>query len=437
MKFYGFVSTLICCAFISIVPTLLFSQTRPAITAHDLRLRMNILASDSLQGRRTGEQGCEKAAKYIAAEFKKFGLTSLPMPAPPPDNSLEMLLPFPYFQNYQFSERQFDSTKKIKTRAVNIFGFLRGNDKKLRDEVVIIGAHYDHLGMGGMFALDTVKAIHYGADDNASGTVGLLELAEYYAKHRKSLKRSLLFIAFSGEEEGLFGSINYIKYPLVSLEKTQAMINMDMIGRLKDSVLIVEGMGSSPYWKLLMDSLKHNNLTMRYKPDGVGPSDHSPFYRKNIPVLFYFTGLHKDYHKATDTKDKINYEGEVQVLDLVRRSIDAIQSKPDRIPFTLVPEDTTKKVGVFKVYVGGVPDYGYDGEGLKISDITAGSPADKAGLKADDIVIQFADITIKNIYDYTGALGKFKPDDVVDFRVKRGKEVITVAVKLGKRSNAH
>jgi aminopeptidase YwaD len=401
-----------------------FPQTTSAITESDLRLRMNILASDSLAGRRTGEPGAEKAARYIASEFKRIGL--VPMS---PGKS--------YFQYYDFSEKAFDSTKKEKTKAMNVIGYLPGNDKKLKDELVIIGAHYDHLGMGGKNALDTVKAIHYGADDNASGTTGVLELAEYYSKHRNTLKRSLLFISFSGEEEGLFGSINYTKNPLISLEKTQAMINMDMIGRLKDSILIIEGMGSSPYWKTLMDSLKHDNFVMRYKPDGVGPSDHSSFYRKNIPVLFYFTGLHKDYHKATDTKDKINYVGEVEVLDLVRRSIDAIQSKPDRIAFTIVPEDTTKKVGTFRVYVGGVPDYGYDGEGLKISDITPGSPADKAGLKAEDIVIKFANIEIKNIYDYTGALGKFKPDDIVDFRVKRGKDTLTIAVKLGKRGDAH
>ena len=423
MKFPRFIQNLLSIAY-SIIPIFAFCQTSPQITASDLRLRMNILASDSLAGRRTGEPGCEKAARYIASEFKRIGLQTF-------DSAKH------YFQYYSFSERMFDSTKKWKTVGANVIGFLRGNDKKLKDEAVIVGAHYDHLGMGGLFALDTVKAIHYGADDNASGTVGLLELAEYYSKHRKSLKRSLLFIAFSGEEEGLFGSKDYTISPLLPLAKTQAMINMDMVGRLKDSILIIEGMGSSPYWKQLMDSLKHENFAMRYKPDGVGPSDHSSFYRKNIPVLFYFTGLHKDYHKATDTKDKINYEGEVQVLDLVRRSIDAIQSKPDRITFTLVPEDTTKKVGVFKVYVGGVPDYGYDGIGLKISDITPGSPADKAGLKAEDIVIKFADIDIKNIYDYTGALGKFKPDDVVDFKVKRGKEIITIAVKLGSRSSMH
>ena len=411
-------------ALLSFTSDFLYSQTIPAITAKDLRLRMNILASDSLAGRLTGSPGCEKAAHYIASEFKRIGLVPLGSGKS-------------YFQDYDFSEKTFDSTKTEKTKAANVIGFIRGNDKKLKDEVVIIGAHYDHLGMGGRNALDSVKAIHYGADDNASGSVGLLELAEYYAKHRSSLKRSLLFISFSGEEEGLFGSIHYAKNPLLPIEKTQAMINMDMIGRLKDSILIVEGMGTSPYWKPLMDSLKHENFNMRYKPDGVGPSDHSSFYRKNIPILFYFTGLHKDYHKATDTKDKINYEGEVQVLDLVRRSIDAIQSKPGRIAFTIVPEDTTKKVGAFHVYVGGVPDYGYDGEGLKISEITPGSPADKAGLKAEDIVIKFADINIKNIYDYTNALGKFKPDDVVNFEVKRGKETLTIPVKLGVRSSPH
>lgn len=424
MKIFLFFRPLFYFVVLAVVPLQSFSQTTPAITSRDLRQRMNILASDSLAGRRTGEPGCEKAARYIASEFKRIGLLPL-------DSAKS------YFQHYEFSEKAFDSTKKEKTKSANVIGFIRGNDKKLKNEVIIIGAHYDHLGMGGKNALDTITAIHYGADDNASGTVGVLELAEYYAKNRKSLKRSLLFISFSGEEEGLFGSINYSKHPLLPIEKTQAMINMDMIGRLKDSVLIIEGMGSSPYWKTLMDSVKHENFAMRYKPDGIGPSDHSSFYRKNIPVLFYFTGLHKDYHKATDTKDKINYEGEVQVLELVKRSIDAIQSKPDRITFTLVPEDTAKKTGTFKVYVGGVPDYGYDGEGLKISDITPGSPADKAGLKAEDIVVKFADINIKNIYDYTGALGKFKPDDVVDFQVKRGKEMLTIPVKLGKRGEAH
>lgn len=397
-------------------------KTKPAITAADLRERLNVLASDSLAGRRTGEPGCDKAAAYIAREFKRIGLEVL-------DPSQT------YLQPYEFSERQFDSTKTSMTKGVNVVGFLHGSDKTLSREVVVIGAHFDHLGMGGRNALDSVKAFHYGADDNASGTAGVLELAEYFTKHRKEIKRSLVFITFSGEEEGLFGSAHYVKHPLVSLEHTQAMINMDMIGRLKDSVLIVEGMGTSPEWKKIVDTTlaKKMPIAFHFKPDGEGPSDHSSFYRKNLPVLFFFTGLHKDYHKASDTKDKINYKGEEQVLSIVKNVVVKTANFAGKLPFTIVPVDTTKKTKGFHAYVGGVPDYGYDGEGLKISDITPGSPAAAAGLKAEDIVIQFGDMYIKNIYDYTNALSKYNAGDTVKFIVKRGRDTVTVSVTLGNR----
>lgn len=396
------------------------AQTTSEITESDLKIRIDILASDSLEGRRSGTIGCEKAASYIASEFKRIGL--LPLDSA---NS--------YLQHFEFSERAIDTTKKEKTKTANVIGFLEGNDTDLKDEVVIIGGHYDHLGWGGKHALDSVKAIHYGADDNASGTAGIIELAEYFAKNRSSLKRSLLFMAYSGEEEGLHGSIYYTKNPYLPLEKTQAMINMDMIGRMKDSILIVEGMGSSPYWKELFATLDTQYFKMRYKPDGVGPSDHSPFYRKNIPVLFYFTGLHKDYHKASDTKDKINFEGMSDALSLVRECITRIQEKNDTIPYTLVPIDTTKKATSFSVYVGGIPDYGYDGEGLKISDVTPNSPAARAGMKPEDIIVKFGDKAIKNIYDYTGQLSKSKVGDVVDFVVKRAGTDIVLSVTLGTR----
>ncbi|MBS1904550.1 MAG: M28 family peptidase [Bacteroidetes bacterium] len=410
------------CLLLACAGTTFAQKTTPAITAADLRARLNILASDSLAGRRTGEPGCDKAARYIAGEFKRFGL--------------EVLDPTQtYLQEYEFSEHQFDSTKTTPTKAANVVGFLKGSDKNLSREVVIIGAHYDHLGMGGHNALDTVKSFHYGADDNASGTAGMLELAEYFSKHRKELKRSVIFIGFSGEEEGLFGSANYVKHPLYSLDQTQAMINMDMIGRLKDSVLIVEGMGTSPEWKKIVDPSLTKKLPIAFhlKPDGEGPSDHASFYRKNIPVLFFFTGLHKDYHKASDTRDKINYNGEEQVLSIIKKIVVKTANLATRLPYTIVPIDTSKKTTTFHAYVGGVPDYGYDGEGLKISDITPGSPAAAAGLKAEDIVIQFGDMQIKNIYDYTKALSKHNAGETVLFTVKRGRDTVALNVTLGNR----
>ncbi len=404
----------------------LAQKTTNEITVGDLKARLNILTSDSLAGRRTGEIGMEKTANYIAKEFKRIGLEVI-------DPSQT------FYQRYEFSEHQFDSTKISPTKGVNVIGFLRGNDKSLSREVVIIGAHFDHLGMGGRNALDTVKAFHRGADDNASGTAGVLELAEYFVKHRNELNRSLLFMTFSGEEEGLFGSQQYVKSPLFSFDHTQAMINMDMIGRLKDSILIIEGMGTSPAWDSIFRSISSAKkpFVIRYKQDGEGPSDHASFYRKHLPVLFFFTGLHKDYHRASDTKDKLDYNGEANILKLVSEVIKQTANTLSKIPFTIVPIDTTKKSTSFKVYVGGVPDYGYDGEGLKISDVTPGSPAAKAGLLAEDIIVKFGELQIKNIYDYTNALSSLHPGDKIIALIKRGKNTIEVPIELGSRAGMH
>ncbi len=405
--------------------------TSSSITIDDLKERVAILASDSLEGRRTGLPGADKAARYIAGEFARIGLSALGDKSRGTHGS--------YYQHFEFSEKQFDSTKTEKTKGMNVIGMLEGTDPELKKTVIVIGAHYDHLGFGGRNALDSSKEIHYGADDNASGTAGLIELAEYFAKNKQHVKRSLLFMGFSGEEEGLFGSTHYTKEPYIPLERTEAMLNMDMIGRLNDSsVLIVEGMGTSPIWRDLITSYEESKpFRLRLKPDGVGPSDHSPFYRKGVPILFFFTGIHRDYHKATDTKDKVNYTGQKAVLDLVRATIETIASRVDSIPYTIVPVDTTKKVSAFKVYVGGVPDYGYDGEGLKISDITPNSPAQRAGLKAEDIIVKFGETPIKNIYDYTGVLSKYKPDDVVQLVVKRSGEMITLPLTLAAKKDVH
>jgi hypothetical protein len=397
-------------------------ESTTAITARDIRERLSVLASDSLEGRRSGSPGAEKAARYISQEFRRIGLT-------PIDSEKSFL------QHFTFKEH-LDSVHSELISTANVIGLLKSNDPHYRGEYIIVGAHYDHLGYGGKYALDTVHAIHYGADDNASGATGVLELAEYFAAHRSLLKRSIVFMSFSGEEEGLCGSSYYVNHPLVPLANTVAMINMDMIGRLAaDSTLIVEGVGTSPIWTPLvkrLDSPKQFNLKL--KQTGMGPSDHESFYLKNLPVLFFFTGFHTDYHRSTDTRDKINAEGEVKVLDFVRSILYVLAESPDTIPFSHPAEDTTQKASSFHVYVGGVPDYGYDGDGVRISAIMEHSPAEKAGFKAMDVIVDFGGKKIRNIYDYTDALSKYKPGDVVNVLLDRGTIQVTLPVTLGSRA---
>jgi hypothetical protein len=404
-------------------------KTVPEITAADIRERLNILASDSLAGRRTGEPGAEKAARYIASEFQRIGLRT-------PFGGRDLTS---YFLPFDFSERALDTTKRGKTHGMNVVGRIQGSDPVLQKQNIVIGAHYDHLGMGGNFALDSAHAIHYGADDNASGATGLLEIAEELARKNIRPKRSIIFIAFSGEEEGLFGSADYTEnLDKGDVEEVQAMLNMDMIGRMTDSTLIVQGLGSSPVFRSLVDSLNQpRHLDLKYFQTGTGPSDHAKFYAKNIPVLFFFTGFHEDYHRASDTKEKINAEGEAKVAKYVESIALNLANRPDKIPFTRVAGDTEQKAASFSVYVGGVPDYGYDGEGLRISEVRDNSPAQIAELKKGDVVVKFDDMKIKNIYDYTNALAKHKPGDLVQFTLQRNGKEIQLPVVLGRRPKEH
>jgi aminopeptidase YwaD len=399
------------------------AKTVPAITAHDIYERLSILASDSLEGRRSGTPGADKAANYISSEFRRLKLTSLT------DKS--------YLQQFSFSERAIDTTRTGRTSAENVLAMIPGTDPKLKDEVIVVGAHYDHLGWGDKhFALDSVTAIHYGADDNASGSAGVLELAEALASTK--LKRSVLFMSFSGEEEGLFGSDYFVEHPLVPLKNIVAMINMDMIGRLQDSTLIVQGIGTSPSWKdIVTNKPEAKPLRLKLTQTGRGPSDHSKFNSKDIPVLFFFTGFHPDYHKATDTKEKINTAGEAQVLELAKSIVLDLANRSDRPAFSRVAEDTSEKQTSFHVYVGGVPDYGYDGDGVRISEVTDHSPAQAAGLQKDDVIINFGGQVIHNIYDYTDALSKHVPGDVVITGIIRKEVKMTVNVTLGSRGANH
>ncbi len=326
--------------------------------------------------------------------------------------------------------------RRVTKSSANVIGFLEGSDHDLKSEVVVIGGHYDHIGLGeaGSLAEGRGKEIHNGADDNASGTAGVLELAHAFSTRRTVLKRSLVFAAFSAEEAGLLGSKYYAANPPVPLDKTVAMINMDMIGRMKENRLVVGGSGSSPVWKTLLEQLNQGKLGLRFEDDGYGPSDHASFYAKNIPVLFLFTGVHQDYHRPGDDYQKINFLDTQKVLELAFETARELSEMPQRPQFSKSKESKEGRArGEFRVYLGTIPEYGEEVDGVKLSGVREGSPAAKAGLKGGDIIVECSGKQIKNVYDYTYVLGDRKVGDVVDIVVLRGKERIKMQATLEPR----
>lgn len=340
--------------------------------------------------------------------------------------------------------------------AANVIGILEGSDPKWKDEAIVIGAHYDHLGHGGEGSGSLAPRsgeIHHGADDNASGVAGMLELARIFAAQQPRPKRTLVFMAFSGEEEGLLGSDYYVKHPLIPLANTVAMVNMDMIGRLKDNKLTVGGVGTAPEWRAWLDHANLpvamtasmtrpgtpttvgdrsapgepaanliKDLILTLNEDGYGPSDHQSFYIKKIPVLFFFTGSHEDYHKPSDTADKINYEGQARIVALVARTVQEIDRSDKRPTYAVAKSDSTGRASGFRVYLGTIPNYGETNEGLLLDGIRDDSPAAKAGLKAGDRIVKLAGRDVHNVYDYTYALGEMKAGQEYEVEVIRGGE---------------
>ena len=313
--------------------------------------------------------------------------------------------------------------------AYNVIGILDGSDPVLKNETIVIGAHYDHLGRGGEGSLAPNSGqVHHGADDNASGTAGLLELARIFSAQRPKLKRTVVFIAFSGEEEGLLGSNYYVNHPVVPLADTVAMFNMDMIGRMKDRKLVISGVGTATEWRQLLTA-SNGGFELSMNEDGFGPSDHSSFYGKKIPVLFFWTGTHSDYHKPSDTFDKINYTDEARILSFVARIIRDADSAEKRLTFTTAKTDTTTpRTGGFRVYLGTIPNYADSNDGLLIDGVREASPAEKAGLKAGDKIVKIGNRDVKNVYDYTYALGEMKAGQEYVVEVLRGTERLTLKI---------
>ena len=311
--------------------------------------------------------------------------------------------------------------------AYNVIGVLEGSDPILRKENIIIGAHYDHLGRGGDGSLAPKPGeIHHGADDNASGTAGLIELARLFSAQRPKLKHTLIFIAFGGEEEGLLGSNYYVNHPLAPLTDTVGMINMDMIGRMKDRKLIIGGVGTAKEWRGLIEPEKSFELTLN--EDGIGPSDHSSFYLKQVPVLFFWTGTHNDYHKPSDTSDKINYTDEAKILSFVARIVRDIDGADKRLTYTTAKSDQAPRAGGFRVYLGTIPNYADSNDGMLLDGVREDSPAAKAGLKAGDRIVKIDNRDVKNVYDYTYALGEMKAGQQYVFEIVRGSEKLTLRV---------
>ena len=310
--------------------------------------------------------------------------------------------------------------------AHNVVAVIEGSDPVLKDEYIVVGAHYDHLGRGGEGSLaERPGEIHHGADDNASGTAGVLELARVFSAQRSRLKRTLVFIAFSGEEEGLLGSNYYVNHPLTPLDKTIAMINMDMIGRMKDGKLSIGGVGTAKEWRQIIGTGETFALTLN--EDGYGPSDHASFYMKQVPVLFFFTGNHSDYHKPSDTFDKINYNDEARILTMVARIVRDIDTADQRLTFTTAKADPPRGGG-FRVYLGTIPNYADTNDGLLLDGVRDDSPAAKAGLKAGDRVVKIGSRDVKNVYDYTAALGEMKAGQEYVIEVMRGSEKLTLKI---------
>ena len=333
------------------------------------------------------------------------------------------------------------STEVIRTRKTvkNVIAGLPGSDPALRNEWVVVGAHYDHLGLGDRNSLapSQIGQIHHGADDNASGTAGVLEIARLAAKNKPQWKRSVLFITFAGEELGLLGSSQFVNHPTIPLNGIAGMINMDMIGRLNNDRLFVGGVGTSPSFKPWLAEFNETiHLQLDYSDSGYGASDHMSFNAKKIPVLFFFSGLHSDYHKPTDTSDKINPNGAVKVLSIVYMMADRMATDVNHLEYTEVQQPkpaTAGSGGGYGPYFGSIPDFRDDLKGVLFADVQNNSPAAKAGLKQGDLLVAFDGKPIENLYDFTYALRTKKVGDVVAVVVKRNGQELKVNVTLEAR----
>ena len=386
-------------------------------TKNHIKNDVTFLAKDELNGRETGTEGEQKAADFIAKRFKEIGLE--------PKGTKGFFQDFTFkpssdpHQEAKFTSKNEDGT----VTGTNVVAFIDNN----AENTIVIGAHYDHLGYGDEGSLHRgEKAIHNGADDNASGVAVMLDLARKL--NGNFINNNYLFIAFSGEEKGLLGSNYFTKNATVDMNTVNFMINMDMVGRLKeDKSLAVHGVGSSP---IFSQTLMSNNpgFNVLKKESGVGPSDHTSFYLKDVPVLHFFTGQHEDYHKPSDDSDLLNYEGMEEISEYIYTIISDLDDN-GKLAFRKTKNES-EEVPRFKVALGVIPDYMFDGKGMRIDGISEDKPAQKAGLQKGDVVVKLGDSTVVDMMSYMRALSSFEKGNKTKVTVDRNGEQVDADIKF-------
>ena len=403
------INLLIACGFFSLIQVKAQRVNTDMIGQH-----ISYLSSDQLKGRNTSSAEELKVANYIASQFRSMKLEPMGRKG--------------YFYDFTFnySPKVHDTTTagmKIR-KGRNVIAFLDNGAK----QTIVIGAHHDHLGLGhdgNSLEANPINRIHNGADDNASGVAGVLELARYFSLNGIKEKTNFLFMTFSGEELGLIGSKKWCERPTFPLNEINYMINMDMIGRFNDSTrkLMVYGTGTSDVWIPTLDKI-NTEFAFKYDSSGMGPSDQTSFYLKNIPVVHFFTGQHSDYHRPTDDANKINLNGESMILELIIDMIYELEKKP-KLTFYKTAAPESQKMS-FSVTLGVMPDYTFDGKGMRLDGVSDNKPASKAGLQGGDILKSLGGQPIDDVKGYMKILSGYKKGEsakVVFWRDGREQEV--------------
>lgn len=396
--------------------------TLSAQSAEQVTADIKYLASDELEGRGVDTDGLAQAAEYVAKRFEAVGLTPAGTDG--------------FFQNFQLdpSAPALAHAGIEATAVKNVVGKLEGVGPHAR-EVVILGAHYDHLGLGGSGSLDpdSMGVVHNGADDNASGTAALIQAAEILAS-RSGNRRTFYFVAFTAEELGLLGSDYYAKNPTYDADLAYAMINFDMVGRLRDEGLMVIGTGSADEFPAMIERVNQSHgLTLRTNPDPWGSSDHTSFYAQDMPVLHLFTNTHPEYHRTTDDWPLINAEGIVAVAEFAADLAWSMATRQQQLAFASVAAPAPASGGGYGAWFGSIPDMSGSPGGVRFTGVREGSPADSVGIESGDILVLLGEFVVEDLNDMTEALRAYKPGDTVDYAILRDGKRIEGRITLGQR----